>query len=99
MAYEEVDAARELGNPTLLRDALMRVAWHVGIGGEVNRGKDLLARAGAESGARDDPLGDVRCGVYATDMLLTCGAPADDVVAVGRRRWRWRTPTISTTPK
>ena len=84
VAYEEVDAARELGNPTLLRDALMRVAWHVGIGGEVTRGKDLLARAGAESGARDDPLGDVRCGVYATDMLLTCGAPADDVVAVGR---------------
>ncbi|MCW2739196.1 AAA family ATPase [Nocardioides sp.] len=84
VAYEEVDAARQLGDPILLRDALMRVAWHVGIGGELHRGQALLARAGVESGALDDPLGDVRCGVYATDMFLTCGAPADDVVTAGR---------------
>lgn len=84
VAYVEVDAARQLGDPILLRDALMRVAWHVGIGGELAGGQALLARAGAESGALEDPLGDVRCGVYATDMLLTCGAPADDVVAAGR---------------
>ena len=84
VAYEEVDAARQLGDPILLRDALMRVAWHVGIGGELERGQALLVRAGADSGAREDPLGDVRCGVYATDMLLTCGAPADAVVAAGR---------------
>lgn len=84
VAHEEVVAARELGNPILLRDALMRVAWHAGIAGEVERGLALLTRAGADSGARDDPLGDVRLGVYATDMLLTTGAPPDAVVAAGR---------------
>jgi hypothetical protein len=83
VADEEVVAARELGNPILLRDALMRVAWHAGIAGDVERGLALLASAGPDSGARDDPLGDVRLGVYATDMLLTTGAPPDAVVAAG----------------
>jgi hypothetical protein len=83
VADEEVVAARELGNPVLLRDALMRVAWHAGIAGDVERGLALLTSAGPDSGARDDPLGDVRLGVYATDMLLTTGAPPDAVVAAG----------------
>lgn len=84
VAHEEVVAARELGDPVLLRDALMRVAWHTGITGDVERGLQLLTGAGEDSGARDDPLGDVRQGVYATDMLLTTGAPPDAVVAAGR---------------
>lgn len=84
VADEEVVAARELGDPVLLRDALMRVAWHAGIAGDVERGMTLLTSAGPDSGARDDPLGDVRLGVYATDMLLTTGAPPDAVVAAGR---------------
>jgi hypothetical protein len=84
VAHEEVVAARELGDPVLLRDALMRVAWHTGIAGDVERGLALLTSAGPDSGARDDPLGDVRLGVYATDMLLTTGAPPDAVVDAGR---------------
>ncbi|HEX5918077.1 MAG TPA: ATP-binding protein [Nocardioides sp.] len=84
VADDEVSAARELGNPVLLRDALMRVAWHTGIAGDVERGMALLTSAAADAGARDDPLGDVRLGVYATDMLLTTGAPPDAVVAAGR---------------
>jgi hypothetical protein len=80
---KQLVAARELGNPILLRDALMRVAWHAGIAGDVERGLALLASAGPDSGAREDPLGDVRLGVYATDMLLTTGAPPDAVVAAG----------------
>jgi hypothetical protein len=84
VAAEEVVAARELGDPVLLRDALMRVAWHAGIAGDVERGMALLTSAGQDSGVVDDPLGDVRLGVYATDMLLTTGAPPDAVVAAGR---------------
>ena len=83
VADEEVDAARELGDPTLLRDALMRVAWHTAIGGDIEQGRRLLAEAVPESGAVDDPLGDVRHGVYETDLLLNSGAPADEVVAAG----------------
>jgi hypothetical protein len=84
VADEEVVAARELGDPVLLRDALMRVGWHAGIAGDVERGMALLTSAGLDAGAVDDPLGDVRLGVYATDMLLTTGAPPDAVVAAGR---------------
>ncbi len=84
VADEEVVAARELGDPVLLRDALMRVGWHTGIAGEVERGLALLSRAGTDAGATEDPLGDVRLGVYATDLLLTTGALPDAVVAAGR---------------
>ncbi len=81
--HQQVKAARELGDPALLRDALMRQANAVGVAGDLDRARELLERAAVEAGNHDDPLGDVRRGVYATDMLLLCDAPADEVVAAG----------------
>ncbi|HYH72685.1 MAG TPA: AAA family ATPase [Nocardioides sp.] len=83
VAGQQVEAAAELGNPVFLRDALMRVAWHRGVAGHPSEAMDLLADAAARSGAHQDPLGDVRLGVYGTDVLLICGAPVDAVAAAG----------------
>ena len=83
VAAEQVEAATELGNPVFLRDSLMRVAWHRGMDGDVAGAMDLLADAAGRAGAHRDPLGDVRLGVYGTDVLLINGAPADEVMAAG----------------
>lgn len=83
VAAEQVEAATELGNPVFLRDALMRVAWHRGMAGHPAEAMGLLADAAARSGAHRDPLGDVRLGVYGTDVLLINGAPVDEVEAAG----------------
>jgi hypothetical protein len=83
VAAEQVKAATELGDPVFLRDSLMRVAWHRGMDGEVSEAMDGLAGAAARAGARRDPLGDVRLGVYGTDVLLVNGAPAEEVMAAG----------------
>ena len=80
---EQVAAASELGDPVLLRDSLMRMAWHQGIAGHASEALQLLTSAVARSHADHDPLGDIRMGVYATDVLLICGAPADEVRAAG----------------
>ena len=83
VAAEQVEAATQLGDPVFLRDALMRVAWHRGMAGHPAEAMHLLAVAAAQSGAHRDPLGDVRLGVYGTDVLLINGAPVEEVVAAG----------------
>ncbi len=83
VAAQEVGAATELGDPVFLRDALMRVAWHRGVAGHPSEALELLSVAAARAGTRRDPLGDVRLGVYGTDVLLCCGAPVDDIMAAG----------------
>jgi hypothetical protein len=83
VAAEQVEAATALGDPVFLRDSLMRVAWHRGVDGDVSGAMDLLAGAAGRAGAHRDPLGDVRLGVYATDILLVNGAPAEEVMAAG----------------
>ena len=78
-----VMAAQELGDPVLLRDCLMRVAWHTALDGDLDEGLSLLASSASRAGVGKDPLGDVRRAVYATDMLLSCGMGADDVTSAG----------------
>ena len=100
VAAEQVEAATELGDPVFLRDSLMRVAWHRGMAGHPAEAMDLLAVAAARAGAHRDPLGDVRLGVYGTDVLLINGAPVEEVVAAGALALATaRTSTAWTTPR
>jgi hypothetical protein len=85
LAAQQVDVATELGDPVLLRDSLMRVAWFDGVSGDTTRAIRLLDESAERAGVGDDPLGEIRRGVYATDVLLTCGAPAEDVLSAAQQ--------------
>ncbi len=77
-----VATAGEVGEPALLRDCLMQDAWRVAVAGDLEAGMAALTEASetARVGATHwRPL----AGQYATDMMLTCGAHPDRVVAVG----------------
>ncbi len=78
-----VVAAEQLGNPILWRDCLMRAASQVALDGDLDDGLAQLQGAAIRSGALNDPLGDLRQAVYATDMLLSCGGSTEDIVATG----------------
>ncbi|KRF34219.1 hypothetical protein ASG94_15975 [Nocardioides sp. Soil805] len=84
VASQQVEVATRLADPVLLRDSLMRVAWLAGVAGDVSRAMHGLAESAERAGVADDPLGEIRRGVYATDVLLACGAPADEGLAAGR---------------
>jgi hypothetical protein len=85
VARTAVDAALELGDPVLTRRTMGRLAWHVGVHGDLTGARRLLDQAEGELPAGTDPLGDVRRSVIETDLLVIRGAHIDDVVAAGSR--------------
>jgi hypothetical protein len=85
VARTAVEAALELGDPLLTRRSMGRLAWHVGVHGDLAGARDLLDRAEADLPAGTDPLGDVRRSVIETDLLVILGAHVDDVVDAGSR--------------
>ena len=85
VARTAVEAALELGDPVLTRRSMGRLAWHVGVHGDLTEARRLLGQAEAELPAGADPLGDIRRSVIETDLLVIRGAHVDDVVAAGAR--------------
>ena len=88
---EALDTARRaaqlcarLGDPRLRPGCLMSVAWHEAVAGAVDDARAHAAEA-AVADTTVDPLRDVGLGMRHTDILLICGAPADEVEAAGRR--------------
>jgi hypothetical protein len=78
----QVEAARELGDEEMLGDTLMRQAWYAGVVGDPGA-VERMAVAAKSAAATGNPLPEIRRGVYSTDVLLACGAPADAVLAAG----------------
>jgi tetratricopeptide (TPR) repeat protein len=88
---EALDAARSaaqlcarLGDPRLRPGCLMSVAWHEAVAGAVDEAKAHAAEA-TDTDTPVDPLREVGLGMRHTDILLMCGASADEVAEAGRR--------------
>lgn len=85
VARTAMEAALALGDPSLTRRSMGRLAWHVGVHGDLTEAYGLLDQAEVDLPTGTDPLGDVRRSVIETDLLIIRGAPVDDVVAAGSR--------------
>jgi tetratricopeptide (TPR) repeat protein len=80
-----VEVAQRVGDPRQHRHHLDTLAWHEGAAaGDARTTLDLLAQARALLPEHADPLGDIRSAVMATDVLLTCGRPLDEVEEAAR---------------
>ncbi len=83
VARTAVDAAEKIGVPHLLRQMLAIRGWHEAEAGDIAQGLRTMATAQALSPPGVDPRGDIRIGVFHTDLLLRSGASADEVEAAG----------------
>lgn len=83
-ARRAAELSERVGKPALRRVSLMSVAWHEAVTGSLDAAvADAAAAAAIE--APGDPLLEISIGMRHTDILLRCGAGADDVEAAGRR--------------
>lgn len=67
-----------------LRHLLTSLAWQEGIRGASATASRLLAEGQALFPDGTDPIGDIRSAVIASDVLLVCGRPLDEVREVVR---------------
>jgi hypothetical protein len=84
LARAAVRAAPSVGDRLLHRHLLTSLAWHEGLDGTHRATLDLLAHGQALVPAGTDPVGDIRAAVMATDVLLMCGRPAEEVEQAAR---------------
>ena len=88
MMHSAVDAATTLGHPRLQRRLMLRLAWHLGVDGDLSGALATMDRANALSPAGSDPGGDIRASVLATDMYLIRGARLEVVEGAGQEALR-----------
>ncbi|WP_344042268.1 hypothetical protein [Nocardioides panacihumi] len=85
VATRAAQVAEAIGQASLHRQMLAIQAWHEADAGDVDRALRTATRAQALLPADVDPRGDIRIGVYVTDMLFRAGASAQKVEAAGAR--------------
>jgi tetratricopeptide (TPR) repeat protein len=79
---EAAEVAARIGDARLERYHLTTLAGQQADTGDVDRCLGLLAKAAALTPDGVDPLGDIRQAVFASDVLLKCGATVEEVEAV-----------------
>jgi hypothetical protein len=79
-----VEVATKIDNTVLRREMLGLQAWHEVIAGNREGALIHIEAAAAITVLTPDPEGDVRLGVYHTDLLLIAGASADRILEAAR---------------